>query len=185
MAAILLAGGPGAGKSTVSAALRDRGLCSIDLDYGYARHEDSRGAPVSFPSSPSRAWLDTHYWQWIDDRLTQAVAQYESRNAVFCGTAYNMFDHLDGFALVVLLQLDNQTLEARLRDPRRNNIFGTAGDSLAWSRWWRSHVESELLSRNTHPIDARQPLDRVVEALLTYCATEGYPISEDEEPRTA
>ena len=179
MVAILLAGGPGAGKSAVSAVLRDRGLCSIDLDYGYARHEDSQGKPVTFPTDPTRNWLDTHHWQWIDDRLAQAVAQYQSRNGVFCGTAFNMFDHLDRFALVIPLQYDDHTLEARVRDPHRNNIFGKVGETVAWSRWWRNHVETELLARNARPVDARQPLDQVVEAILTHCATRGYPISED------
>lgn len=46
MAAILLAGGPGAGKSTVTAAVRARRLHAVDLDYGYARFEDAQGRPV-------------------------------------------------------------------------------------------------------------------------------------------
>jgi hypothetical protein len=179
MVAVLLAGGPGAGKSAVAAALHDRGLCSIDLDYGFARHENAAGTPVPFPTAPDLAWLDAHHWQWLDDRLTLALAQYRFRNALFCGTAFNMFDHLDRFALTILLQLDDPTLDARLHDPNRDNVFGRVGDTGIWSRHWRDRVESELQQRGAQSIDARQPLDQVVREVLTQCAAAGYPISTE------
>ena len=177
MVAVLLAGGPGAGKSAVASALHARGLCSVDLDFGYARHEDAAGDPVAFPASPDLAWLSTHYWQWLDDRLTNALDQYRSRNALFCGTAYNMFDHLDRFALIILLRLDAQTQTARLLSPTRANIFGTTGDTATWSHWWRTKVEHELTTRNAIPIDARQPLPQVVAEVLNHCAAAHHPIS--------
>jgi hypothetical protein len=48
MGAVLLAGGPGAGKLLVSSAVRGRGLRSVDLDYGFARWETPEGCPVEF-----------------------------------------------------------------------------------------------------------------------------------------
>lgn len=88
-----------------------------------------------------------------------------------------MFDHLDRFALVILLQYDDRTLETRLRDPHRDNIFGKVGETVAWSRWWRKYVETELTARNAHTVDAHQPLEQVVEATLAHCAAHGYTIS--------
>ncbi len=179
MVAVLLAGGPGAGKSTVSSALRDRGLCSVDLDYGFARHEDSKGNPVPFPPEPDLAWLSTHHWRWVDDRLTELLSRYRSRNVLLCGTAFNMFDHLDRFASVILLRLDARTLDARLQDPTRDNIFGKVGATATWSHWWRTEVETELTKRHARTVDARQPLHEVVDEVLQQCAATGYPIASE------
>jgi adenylate kinase family enzyme len=177
MVAVLLAGGPGAGKSTVASALRDRGLCSVDLDHGFARHEDADGNSVPFPAEPDLVWLTTHHWRWVDDRLTELLSQYRSRNALLCGTAFNMFDHLDRFALVILLRLDARTLEARLQDPNRDNIFGKVGATATWSHWWRTEVETELTKRHARTVDARRPLRQVVDEVLLHCADAGYPIA--------
>lgn len=182
MVAVLLAGGPGSGKSTVAAALQDQRLCAVDLDYGYARHEDSGGNPVPFPSEPDLAWLAAHHWQWLDGRLTELLAGCRSRNALLCGTAFNMFDYLDRFELVILLRCDDRTMKARLRDPNRANIFGKVGDTATWSRWWRAKVEAELAERKALTVDAGQPLPQVVRAVLNHCTNAGHPISADPFP---
>jgi shikimate kinase len=175
MVAVLLAGGPGAGKSTVASVLRDRGLCSVDLDYGFARHEDASGNAVAFPGEPDLTWLETHHWQWIDQRLTNLLTRYRSRNVLLCGTAYNMFDYLDRFALVILLRLDGSTMDARVRDPLRDNVFGKVGASAIWCHGWRELVETALAG--AHAVDARQPLEQVVGEVLEYCAGAGFPVS--------
>jgi hypothetical protein len=182
MVAVLLAGGPGSGKSTVAAALQDQRLCAVDLDYGYARHEDSAGNPVAFPPEPELDWLTAHHWQWIDGRLTSLLARCRSRNVLLCGTAFNMFDYLDRFGLVILLRCDDRTMDARLRDPNRANIFGQVGDTATWSRWWRTKVEDELAKRDALTVDARQPLPQVIRAVLDHCAAGGHPISGESSP---
>ncbi|MFG1812245.1 AAA family ATPase [Kribbella sp. NPDC049174] len=178
MAAILLAGAPGAGKSTISEQLRDRQLRSIDLDFGYARHEDENGSAVTYPDSPSLAWLNKHRWNWDPDRLTSALADCAGHTAVLAGTAYNMFSQLDRFDLVILLHIDEATLETRLADPKRNNIFGRTADEVAWSLSWRRTVETELRQREAHVIDARQPVDQVVDDVIHACAINGHPIGQ-------
>lgn len=177
MAAILLAGGPGTGKSTVTAAMRARRLHAVDLDYGYARWETPEGRPIAFPADPDLAWLTSHHWQWIDERLDEVVADCRHRTGLLCGTAFNMFDRLDRFDLVLLLRLDEATMERRLRDPQRDNVFGKAGPTVAWSRRWRRTVETELLGRGARPIDAQGPVDHVVADVLATCAAHGYALS--------
>lgn len=162
----MLAGGPGAGKSTVSQELRDRGFCSIDLDFGYARYEDLHGQPVRFPAQPSMHWLNTHRWQWRIDKLDQAIADSRGELVVFAGTAYNMFDHLDWFDLILLLQIDDQVRATRLADPRRANIFGKVGDTAAWSALWHKRVETELLARGAHRIDAHASIESVADQVI-------------------
>lgn len=76
--AVLLAGGPGSGKSSVSQSLRDRALSSVDLDFGYARWEDVDGRVVGLPEAPTGPWLDRHFWRWgeqLDVALRSAWAR--------------------------------------------------------------------------------------------------------------
>lgn len=174
--AILIAGGPGSGKSTVSQRLRDHGLLSVDLDYGYARWEGEDGAAVDFPSSPSMQWLLDHHWQWDELRLSSALHDSRDQTAALAGTAFNMFDHLKRFDVLLLLQVDDETMCKRLVDPGRRNDFGKVGDTVEWSRYWRRRVETELTDRGAHVIDARQPVDRVVDSVIEVSAGCGYPI---------
>lgn len=177
MAAILLAGGPGTGKSTVSQRLRDLHLRSIDLDFGYARHEDRAGVVVSLPDSPDLAWLNQHHWNWIDDRLAAALAESAEHTTVLAGTAYNMADYLDHFDLLLVLHIEDSTLDVRVRDPERNNIFGKVGDTALWSRTWRHTVETTLERRGALMIDAERPIDQVVHDVVATCAANGHPIA--------
>ncbi|OIV37033.1 hypothetical protein BIV57_13150 [Mangrovactinospora gilvigrisea] len=165
-AAILVAGGPGSGKSTAAQVLRERGVDSVDLDFGYARWEDADGSPVPFPAEPTRGWLDAHRWQWQVDLLDAALADRGSGPTVFTGTARNMFELLDRFDLVLLLRMDDATRRTRLADPQRANVFGRVGDTAAWSAWWHKTVEDELLKRRTQVIDAAEPIDSVVADIL-------------------
>jgi hypothetical protein len=109
---VLLAGGPGSGKSTTSQALRDQGFRSTDLDFGYARWEDLDGSPVQFPAEPGWSWLRSHRWRWRVDLLDAAITDPGDQPVVFAGTASNMFDLLERFDLLLLLQMDG---EARQR----------------------------------------------------------------------
>ncbi|WP_152362132.1 hypothetical protein [Microlunatus speluncae] len=177
MAAILLAGGPGAGKSTVSQWLRDRDLRSIDLDYGYARFEDEAGVTVDLPPAPGLGWLTTHHWNWIDSRLAAAVADSADHTTVLAGTAFNMTAHLDRFALLLVLCIGDATLKARVTAPERNNVFGKKGDTAEWSLGWRDTVEAALEQRGAIMIDAERPIDQVAEDVISSCAAEGYPIA--------
>ncbi|MFC7625919.1 hypothetical protein [Microlunatus sp. GCM10028923] len=157
----LLAGGPGAGKSTVSEVLRDQGMHAIDLDYGFARHENRAGEQVPFPAEPSWDWLMAHSWNWRIPLIDAAIAE-ATGPVVLAGTARNMFDLLDRFDVLLLLTMDDATRNARLADPRRNNVFGKVGDTALWSRWWHQLVESELTARGAVIIDASQPIEAVV-----------------------
>jgi len=177
--AVLLAGGPGSGKSAVSQCLRDRALSSVDLDFGYARWEDAGGRVVGLPEAPSREWLNTHFWRW-GEQLGVAL-RAASGPTLFAGTAADMVDHLDRFDLVLVLTVDDQTQLVRLGASSRDNDFGRIGSTAAWSRDYRVQVEADLLARGCRAIDARPPLDMVVRTVLQACRAAGCAL--DAEPR--
>jgi hypothetical protein len=161
----------------VSRRLLDRGLRSIDLDYGCARQEDESGAVVSLPPSPDLAWLNRHHWNWVEDRLFAALDESAEHTTVLAGTAYNMADYLDRFALLLVLCIGDPTLDARVTSPERDNVFGKTGDTAEWSRAWRRTVETTLGRHGAIMIDAERPVDRVVDDVIATCAAHGHPIA--------
>jgi hypothetical protein len=179
MTAVLVAGGPGAGKSSVAADLRARGLRSIDADYGFARWEDPEGTQVEPPPNDALTldWLRHHRWQWIDRPLNELLADSVERSTVVCGTAYNMVDYLARFDLVILLQIDDQTMVRRLADPRRNNDFGKTGATLEWSLKLRRRFEAEVLKVGHRCVDARMPLANVVDDVIRIVGERGIDLS--------
>ena len=177
--AVLLAGGPGSGKSSVSHSLRDRGLSSVDLDFGYARWEDVDGRVVGLPEAPTRQWLDHHFWRW-DEHLDIALRS-ASAPTLFAGTAADMLDHLDRFDLVLVLTLDDHTQRSRLAASSRDNDFGRVGSTAAWSLDYRVQVENDLFARGCRTIDARPPLYTVVRTVLQICRAAGCAL--DDQPR--
>jgi len=178
--AILLAGGPGSGKSSVSRALRERGLSSIDLDDGFARWVDESGQIVGLPASPTRSWLDRHHWRW-GEKVDEALCM-TSRPTIFAGTAADMLQHLSRFDLVIVLTIDGYAQRVRLADPNRDNDFGKYGETADWSDDYRAWIESALLARGAAPVNAEPPLDRVVEAVLEACRKAGLALDEFRSP---
>jgi len=73
-----------------------------------------------------------------------------------------MFDLLERFDLLLLLQMDGETRQLRLADPTRNNAFGRVGDTAAWSSWRHRTVESEMLKRGAVAVNANRAVDDVV-----------------------
>ncbi|WP_020577992.1 hypothetical protein [Actinopolymorpha alba] len=179
MAAVLVVGGPGSGKSSVANGLRRRGLRSIDCDYGLARWEDPEGIPVEFPANPDLEWLRSHHWQWIDERFEQVLSECRERSTALCGASYNLANYLPRFELLILLQVDDATTAQRLADPRRNNDFGRIGATLEWSLDWRPRLEAEMLGAGAHGVDARQPLEQVVDDVIRISRAYGVDLANN------
>lgn len=115
MAAFLITGNPGSGKTTLARELVRRGLQAIDPDEDreLSYWEDTAGHRVSGPSSPDQAWLDSHRWVWSRSVMERVLAHY--RDAVFvCGIARNQDAQLDLFQRTFLLRIDEQTQQDRL-----------------------------------------------------------------------
>jgi adenylate kinase family enzyme len=169
MSAVQIAGCSGAGKSTVAAVLARRGLVAIDSDDDpfLARFVDPTGTVVAeAPAAPDLTWLARHRWAWDPARLDELLRAAAPATLYVCGGADNQQEVADRFTQVFLLEIDEPTMLARLDARRDDHDWGHIGDTREYLRHKLPALQDHLRASGAIPIDARQPLDQVVDAIL-------------------
>jgi AAA domain len=170
MSAVMITGCSGAGKTTIAPVLARRGLASIDADDDplLARSVDAAGnVAVEEPAEPDFAWLSRHSWAWDPARLDVLIRAAAPATLYICGGADNELELADRFTHVFLLEIDEPTMLARI-DARQGNDWGRIGDTREYLRRFLPGYQARLLAFGAIPIDARQPLDQVVDAILSH-----------------
>jgi shikimate kinase len=170
MSAVLITGWSGAGKSTIAAVLARRGLVSVDADEDpvLARFVDASGAVVvEEPAAPDLAWLARHSWAWNPARLDELIAAAAPATLYVCGGAANELELTDRFTHMFLLEINEPTMLARLDARREYHPWGRIGDTREHLRRFLPGYQDRLRAFGAIPIDARQPLDQVVDAILS------------------
>jgi hypothetical protein len=150
--------------------LARRGLASIDADEDplLARSVDGDGNVVEDESVPDFAWLARHSWAWDPARLDEVIAAAGPEMLYVCGGADNQLELADRFTALFLLEMDEPTMLARLDAPSRDNEWGRIGDTREYLRRRLPGHQARLRAFGAIPIDARQPLDQVVDAILAH-----------------
>jgi len=169
MSAVLITGCSGAGKTTIAPVLARRGLASIDTDDDalLARSVDATGAVVEEPAEPDFGWLCRHSWAWNPARLDELIRAAEPATLYVCGGAANELELADRFSHMFLLEIDEATMLARI-DSRQGNDWGRIGDTREYLRGFLPGYQARLRAFGAIAIDARQPLDQVVDAILSH-----------------
>ena len=169
MNAVLITGCSGAGKTTIAAVLARRGLAAIDADDDplLARSLDAAGNVVEDESEPDFAWLAEHSWAWDPARLDALIRATAPVTLYVCGGAANQLELADRFTKVFLLEIDEPTMLSRI-DTRPDNDWGRIGDTREYLRRFLPGYQARLRAFGAIPIDARQPLDQVVDAILSH-----------------
>ena len=167
MSAVQITGCSGAGKTTIAAVLARRGLAAIDADDDplLARSVDAAGNAVEEREAPDFAWLSRHSWAWNPARLDELIRAAAPAVLYVCGGADNELEMADRFGQVFLLEIDEPTMLARI-DARQDNDWGRIGDTREYLRRKLPELQDRLRAFGATPIDARQPLDQVVDAIL-------------------
>jgi hypothetical protein len=169
MSAVLITGCSGAGKTTLAVALARRGLVAIDSDDDplLARMVDASGSVVEEePAEPDLAWLSRHSWAWDPARLDTVIRAAGPATLYVCGGAANELELADRFTHIFMLEIDEPTMLARV-DARENNDWGRIGDTREYLRCFLPEYQARLRAFGAIAIDARQPLDYVVDVILT------------------
>ena len=170
MSAVLITGCSGAGKTTIAPMLARRGLAAIDADGDplLARMVDADGNVVEEePAAPDLAWISRHSWSWDPARLDTLIRAAAPAMLYVCGGAANELELADRFTQMFLLEIDEPTMLARV-DARPDNDWGRIGDTREHLRRFLPGYQARLRAFGLMPIDARQPLDRVVDEILAH-----------------
>jgi adenylate kinase family enzyme len=170
MSAVQIAGCSGAGKSAVAVVLARRGLVCVDADDDplLARFVDPAGTVVTEePTAPDLAWLGRHRWAWDPERLDELILAAMPATLYVCGGADNQHEVVGRFAQVFLLEIDEPTMLARLDARRHYHDWGHIGDTREYLRRKLPALQDGLRAAGAIPVDARQPLDQVADAILS------------------
>ena len=170
MSAVMITGCSGAGKTTIAAVLARQGLAAINADDDplLARSVDAAGnVVVDEPEEPDFAWLSRHSWAWNPARLDELIRAAAPATLYVCGGAANELELAGRFTQVFLLEIDEPTMLARI-DARQDNDWGRIGDTREYLRRFLPGYQARLRAFGAIPIDARQPLDQVVDAILSH-----------------
>jgi hypothetical protein len=172
MSAVQIAGCSCAGKSTIATTLARRGLVSIDSDDdpSLARFVNALGNVVEEPQAPDLAWLSRHSWAWDPARLDELIRAAGPATLYVCGGADNEQDIADRFSQRFLLEIDEPTMLARLDARREYHDWGRIGDTREYLRCKLPVLQDRLRASGAIPIDARQSVDQVVDAILSHIA---------------
>jgi dephospho-CoA kinase len=151
MTRVLVTGMSGAGKSTVIAALGERGHRAVDTDTDEWSHW------VTLPDG-SRDWV------WREDAIGRLLGSDDARTLFFSGCKSNQGRFYPQLDAVVLLTAPLETLLERI-DRRDTNPYGKSHAERALVVHHVATVEPLLRRTATHVLDATAPVQTIVEQL--------------------
>ncbi len=166
----LIEGVSGTGKTTVATELRRRGYDVIHGDRALAcKGDPTTGEPLDMATLDPQG-LDVEFGHrhhvWNVGKVTSIIADHSHPMTFFCGGSRNHHQFIELFDAVFVLDIDQETLRARLA-ARPEDEFG--GNPEEQAVVLRLHATKEDIPQNAVIIDATAPLERVVDTVLSMC----------------
>jgi hypothetical protein len=171
MAAFLVTGNPGSGKTTLAAELARRGLAAIDPDYDadlsfWQDDSGTRTLKAAGPAQPDEHWLRAHHWVWSRSRLEDRLRDRPEAPVFVCGIALNIHQVSDLFERVFLLRIDAETQDQRLLAYDMMNPPGRNEAGRQQIRTGRPFFEAQMLELGASALDGTAPTSAVADQLL-------------------
>lgn len=170
----LIEGVSGTGKTSVCHELIRRGYAAINGDRELAYQGDpTTGEKIDtlghdLPKTLSPQNIHEQH-MWDVDKVRQLAANQDDDATFFCGGSRNFEQFIDVFDEVFVLDVDVETLNARL-DSRPDDDWGKRQSER--DLILQLHATKEDIPSNGIVIDATQPLIRVVDDILSYTRNE-------------
>ncbi|MGH7121074.1 MAG: AAA family ATPase [Acetobacteraceae bacterium] len=170
---IYITGIPGSGKSTVCNELKRRGYAAYDTDNDAIAffYNNVTGELIKrhVPSADRTAeWRARYSWKAKRETVEGLITGAERDGVLFvCGVTANDVDELwDLFSEVFALVInDERALRKRIAD-RSEDGYGKNPHELASLLDWQRTAAAEYKELGAKLVDASQPLEKVVDAIL-------------------
>lgn len=158
----------GSGKTSVARRLNELGYVAFDskINNGIFHFADSDGNEPSDYRPGDQEWSRNYKWVLNKPMLDALLIRYDSEEKVFlCGRG-NIRQHWNIAEKVFLLKIDSEVMIQRLNSLSRDNDF--AKDHAIQQKLLGDldFVQKSLTNAGAIVINAKQPLDRVVEEIL-------------------
>lgn len=172
MPLIYITGPSGSGKSTVRTELQTRGYEAHDTDEDSmsAWYDNQTQEPVLYPQEANRPadWHQKHEYRLSAARMRALVKQAKSKLIFLCGIPANDKEFRQHYDKVICLVIDKETMQKRVAS-RTANDFGKSPDELKLMLYWHGKVLERYRDWGAIMVDADQPLDDVVNEIVSYC----------------
>jgi broad-specificity NMP kinase len=165
---ILVTGVSGAGKTSLSKKLRDRGYVAHDLD-------DINGLFCMIDKNTKQPFINydndnlqkVKEMDWVCgvDKLKSIIANEIDKVVFYCGNASNLDEIIPLFDAVVLLKANSEVTRQRLSS-RVSNDFGRTKEVQDWLINGKELWENEVEKVGAIVIDANQSLDAVTSNVI-------------------
>lgn len=167
MGKYLIGGRAGSGKSSVATELRPRGFNAYDGDHvsGLAHWEDVTTGTVATLTDYTHVDTSRYHWLWDKNRLNELLAQQQE--VILCGSANNDLDFADCFDRIFALDVRPEVHANRLRT-RTDNNYGRSETMIPKIVAEQQDFIQRALALGAVAIDAEQPLETVVDDIITY-----------------
>ncbi len=167
MAAYLITGRGGTGKTTLCAAFQRHGYTAFDTDCiaGLARAEDqATGQPIEVDFS---GFVDFNKvaWNWQPDVLQAFLQQHhDTHPLILCGSASNLARFTELFTNIFVLNLSPQEHAARLQ--QRTSSYGKNAQMAQTIIAEQPLLVASVLASGGTALDASQSVDCIIKDIL-------------------
>lgn len=166
MSKIYITGISGTGKTIVARILKNKGFNAISIDeipgLCYWINKTS-GDKVNYKAELNQKFIDSHNWICDIEMLSKLLN--EKDKTIVLGHAENESDFLNLFDKIILLQCQPKTFLSRILE-RKDNDFGKEITAQKYLIDTYKKFENGMLNMGAASVDAEQPPDKVVSAIL-------------------